>query len=123
MTMDTSDTAAVIVAVASGMAILVLVYAIVQLTRTLTLLRESIEEVRRETLPVMVEMRSTVGRANADLERVDTLLGTAESISTTLDSASRLAYLAFSNPVIKTLAFASGTGRAARRFRRRRLRE
>lgn len=121
--MDASDTAAVIVAVASGMAILVLVYAIVQLTRTLTVLRESIEEVRRETLPVVVEMRSAVGQANADLERVDTLLGTAESISTTLDSASRLAYLAFSNPVIKTLAFASGTGRAARRFRRRRLRE
>jgi hypothetical protein len=123
MTMDTSDTAAVIVAVASGMAILVLVYAIVQLTRTLTVLRESIEEVRRETLPVVVEIRTAVGQANADLERVDTLLGTAESISTTLDSASRLAYLAFSNPVIKALAFASGTGRAARRFRRRRLRE
>jgi hypothetical protein len=123
MTMDTSDTAAVIVAVASGMAVLVLVYAIVQLTRTLAVLRESIEEVRRETLPVVVEMRTAVGQASADLERVDTLLGTAESISTTLDSASRLAYLTFSNPVIKTLAFASGTGRAARRFRRRRLHE
>jgi hypothetical protein len=123
MTMDTSDTTAVIVAVASGMAVLVLVYAIVQLTRTLTVLRETIEEVRRETLPVVVEMRSAVGQATTDLERVDTLLGTAESISTTLDSASRLAYLTFSNPVIKTLAFASGTGRAARRFRRRRLHE
>jgi uncharacterized protein YoxC len=121
--MDTSDTAAVIVAVASGMAVLVLVFAIVQLTRTLTALRESMEEVRRETLPVVVELRSAVGQATTDLERVDTLLGSAESISATLDSASRLAYLAFSNPVIKTLAFASGTGRAARRFRRRRLRE
>ena len=46
------------------------------------------------------------------------MLGTAESIGGTVDSASRLAYLAFSNPVIKTMALASGTGRAARRFRR-----
>jgi hypothetical protein len=121
--MDASDTAAVIVAVASGIAVVVLVFAIVALTRTLGLLRQSIEEIRRETLPVVAEMRSAVGQANADLERVDTLLGTAESISTTLDSASRLAYLTFSNPIIKTLAFASGTGRAARRFRRRRLHE
>jgi inosine-uridine nucleoside N-ribohydrolase len=121
--MDTSDTAAVIVAVASGMAVVVLVFAIVQLTKTLRVLRESIEEMRHETLPVVAEMRTAVGQASADLERVDGLLGTAESISVTLDSASRLAYLAFSNPVIKTIAFASGTGRAARRFRRRRLHE
>src|SRR6476469_4796341 len=121
--MDTSDTAAVIVAVASGMAVVVLVVAMVSLTRTLKVLKQSIEEIRSETLPVVAEMRSAVSQATADLERVDTLLGTAESISTTVDSASRLAYLAFSNPVIKTLAFASGTGRAARRFRRRRLHE
>jgi uncharacterized protein YoxC len=118
--MDTSDTAAVIVAVASGMAVVVLVVAMVSLTRTLKVLKQSIEEMRRETLPVVAEMRSAVSQATADLERVDTLLGTAESISTTVDSASRLAYLAFSNPVIKTIAFASGTGAAARRFRRRR---
>jgi hypothetical protein len=121
--MDTSDTAAVIVAVASGMAVVVLIVAILQLSRTLTVLRQSIEEMRREILPVIAETRTAVTQATADLERVDTLLGTAESISTTLDSASRLAYLTFSNPVIKGLAFASGTGRAARRFRRRRLHE
>ena len=36
----------------------------------------------------------------------------------TVDSFSRLAYLAFSNPIIKALAFGSGTARAVRRFRR-----
>jgi hypothetical protein len=51
---------------------------------------------------------------------VDALLESAESISSTVDSASRLAYLAFSNPVIKALAFAGGTGRAIRRVRRNR---
>ena len=117
--MDTSDAAAVVVAVASGMAVLVLVWAIYLLNRTLRELRAAIEDLRRETLPVVTEMRIAVGQANVELERVDTLLGTAESISSTVDSASRLAYLAFSNPVIKAIAFASGTGRAARRFRRR----
>lgn len=117
--MDASDAAAVVVAVASALAVAVLVYAIVAVNRTLKQLRSAIEELRRETLPVVTEMRSTVLQANVELERVDNLLGTAESISSTVDSASRLAYLAFSNPVIKAIAFASGTGRAARRFRRR----
>ena len=118
--MDASDTAAVIVACASVLALAVMVWAIVALTKTLRLLRESVDEMRRETLPVVAEMRVAVGQANAELERVDTLLGTAESISTTVDSASRLAYLAFSNPVIKAIAFASGTAGATRRLRKRR---
>ena len=117
--MEANDAAAVVVAVASALALAVLVYAIVALNRTLAQLRSAIEDMRRETLPVVSEMRTAVSQANLELERVDNLLGTAESISSTVDSASRLAYLAFSNPVIKTIAFASGTGRAARRFRRR----
>lgn len=116
--MDASDTAAVIVAATSGLALVVLVWAAVALTRSMRLLRSSIEDLRRESLPVVAELRTTVQQANGELERVDTLLGTAESISSTVDSASRLAYLAFSNPVIKAIAFASGTGRAARRFRK-----
>jgi uncharacterized protein YoxC len=92
--------------------------ALVSLTRTMRSLRETVEQLRRETLPVVSGMQTTVTQATAELERVDTLLGTAESISTTLDSFSRLAYLAFSNPVIKLLAFGTGTARAARRFRR-----
>jgi hypothetical protein len=39
-----------------------------------------------------------------------------------VDSASRLAYLAFSNPMIKVIALATGTSRAARSFRRQRAR-
>lgn len=118
--MDASDTAAVIVAVASALAVAVLLWAIVALTKTMRLLREALDELRRESMPVVGELRTTVQQASAELERVDTLLGTAESISATVDSASRLAYLAFSNPVIKAIALASGTGRAARRFRKAR---
>lgn len=117
--MDASDAAAVVVAVASAVSLMVLLWAVASLTRTMGELRRSVDDIRREALPVVAELRSTVGQANAELERVDTLLGTAETVTATVDSASRLAYLAFSNPVIKALAFASGTGRAARRFRRR----
>lgn len=116
--MTTGDWAAVIVAVATCILVLSLLFALVSLTRTMRALRETVDQLRGETVPLVADLRSTVGQANAELERVDHLLGTAESISSTVDSASRLAYLAFSNPVIKALAFGSGTARAVRRLRK-----
>jgi uncharacterized protein YoxC len=112
------DVAAIIVAVLTAIAVVFLCIALASLTKTMRTLRETVELLRRETLPVVANMQSTVNQANAELERVDTLLGTAESISATVDSASRLAYLALSNPVIKVMAVGAGTARAARRFRR-----
>ena len=117
--MTGTELAALIVAIASVVAVVLLGFALASITRTLRSVREAVELLRTETVPVMTDLGDTVRAANAELERVDGILGTAENISGTVDSASRLAYLAFSNPVIKGLALASGTGRAARRFRRR----
>ena len=116
--MSASELAAIIVAVASIIGVAVLVFALVALTRTLATLRLSIEELRRETLPVIDELQRTVTQANVDLERLDGLLDSATSVTNTVDSASQLAYLAFSNPLIKAIAFATGTAKAAKALRR-----
>ena len=116
--LSAGDVAAIIVAVIAAVLVAFVCVTLVTLTRTMRAMREAIEQLRRETLPVVANLQGTVTQANAELERVDTLLGTAESISGTVDAASRLAYLALSNPVIKLMAFGSGTARAARRFRR-----
>jgi hypothetical protein len=119
LTVKSGDVAAIVAGAVSAVTIVVLLVVLGSLMRTMKTMRLMLEELRRDTLPLLADMRNTVGQATAELERVDTLLGTAESISTTVDSASRLAYLAFSNPVIKGLAFASGSARAFRRLRRR----
>ena len=116
--LSAGDLAAIVVAIASVVVVVLLVFAIVSLTKTLTTLRLSIEELRRETLPVIDDLQRTVTQANSDLERLDDLLDSATSVTRTVDSASQLAYLALSNPVIKAIAFASGTARAARVLRR-----
>ena len=117
--MTTTEVLALIVAIASVIGVVLLAVALSSILKTLRAVRESVDLLRTETVPVMAELGDTVRTANAELGRVDDLLGTAESITGTVDSASRLAYLAFSNPVIKGLAFATGTGRAARRLRKR----
>jgi uncharacterized protein YoxC len=118
--MTATELAAVIVTIASVVAAVVLVFGLVAVNRTLKELRRAVDELRNETAPVVAELRDTVQAANYELNRVDDLLGTAESIGGKVDSATRVAHIAFSTPVIKSLAVASGTGRAAKSFRRRR---
>jgi uncharacterized protein YoxC len=112
-----TDWAAVAVAVASAVLVIGLLVALAAVTRTLRALRSTIEELRVQAVPLVTDLRETVGQANAELARVDNLITSAESISTTVDSASRLLYLTFSNPLIKAIAFTSGSARAARRLR------
>ncbi len=121
--MTAGEVAAVIAAVAAAVLAVGLVFALASFTTTLRAVRNTVEELRRETLPLVANARVTLEQANAELTRVHGLLGTAESVGTTVDSASRLAYLAFSNPVIKALALGAGARGAASRRRRRRRRE
>jgi hypothetical protein len=116
--LSASDLAAIIVAIASVVAVVLLVFVVVAVNRTLATLRLSIEQFRRETLPVVDELHRTVNTANVELERLDVFLDSATSVSQTVDSASHLAYLAFSNPLIKVMALATGTAKAAKALKR-----
>ena len=116
--LSASDLAAIIVAIASVVAVVLLVFVVVAVNRTLATLRLSIEQFRRETLPVVDDLHRTVSVANTELERLDVLLDSATSVSQTVDSASHLAYLAFSNPLIKVMALATGTAKAAKALKR-----
>jgi hypothetical protein len=115
--MTGTELAAVIVAIASVAGVTLLVIAVASLVRSLRALRETVDALRDEAVPAIAELRGTVEAANAELDRVDGLIDRAESVSATVDSASRLAYMATANPAIKLMAAASGTRRAARRLR------
>ena len=117
--MTTSEWAAVAVAVVAALGVVALCAALLSLMRTLRALQAVVDTLRQETLPVVSDMRSTVRQANAELARVDGLIDSAQSVGATVDSASRLAYLAFSNPLVKAMALGAGTSRAYRRMRRR----
>ena len=71
---------------------------------------------QRPGAPLIEEL--ALAEANEELARVDRLVGSAESISATVDATSKLAYRALSAPVIKTVAITSGASRAAKRLRK-----
>jgi hypothetical protein len=114
---ETGDAAAVVIAAASTFAVALLLWATVSLVSAVRQLRSVTAELRDRAIPAVAEARELVATADGDLDRMDSLLGAAEALSTTVDSASKLAYDTFSTPVIKAMALANGTGKAAKRLR------
>ena len=120
--MSAADVAALILSVAALVLVVVLLLTLRVMLVTTAALREAADELRRTAVPLVSDVRDTVNATNAELERVGSLIGTAQSISTTVDRASRLAYLAVASPAVKVAAAGSGTARAARSLRRRQRR-
>ena len=117
--MSAGDLAAVLVAVVCLVAVAALVLTIQSLRRSARALQQTVDVLRQETVPMVIDLRDTVQQANVELQRVDGILDRAESIAGTVDNASRLTFRAFSPPVIRTMSLVAGAGRARRRLRGR----
>lgn len=117
--MEAGDLAAVVVAVVSLAATAVCTVAAGALLRTMRELRAVLDTLRRETEPLVDDLRLTVDQAGSDLQRMEGILESAERITSTVDTASQLTYRALSPPLIKTMSFAAGVRRAGRRLRGR----
>ncbi|HEX3541366.1 MAG TPA: hypothetical protein VHT75_13110 [Acidimicrobiales bacterium] len=113
-----APTVAIGVTVVATVVVMCLLAVVWYLSRTMRAMRAAADELRRESVALMTEMRAAVGLASHELERADGLLDTAESVTERVDSASRLAFQTLAHPVVKVLAFGTGTRKAARRLRR-----
>jgi hypothetical protein len=109
----------IVAAVAVTVVIAVLITSAVSLSRTASELRALAEELSEHASAVLSDVEVTVGRARKELDRVDDLVGSAEALSETVGSASRLVHAAMSAPLIKLMALGTGTARAGRRLRGR----
>ena len=120
--MTAGDLAIVLAAVLCCIGFAALIVVLYRVLDTMRSLRNEVVSLRRETAPLLEEMRSStadaraaVAAARGDLERFDRVLGSAEAISGAVAGGSRVARVALSTPMIKTAALATGTTRAVRR--------
>ncbi|CAN5706445.1 hypothetical protein BH10ACT3_BH10ACT3_03140 [soil metagenome] len=70
-----------------------------------------------QAIPAVEELRAAARRATGEVDRIDDLLEVAGAIGDRVDSATEATYRALTSPMIKGVALASGTRRAARRLR------
>jgi len=115
--MTAGDLAVILAAVLCSIGFAALIVVLLRVLDMLRALRSEVAELRHETRPLLADLRASVDDARNDLVRFDRVLGSAEAISGAVSGTTRVAKAAFSTPVIKTIALATGTRRAARRMR------
>ena len=116
--LDVAAVVAIVLCLAGATTFAVMIRRMVRVVRDLDAVADSL---RVEAVPLVSDLRATVRQAGDDLDRVEAVLGRAETIATTVDAASRLTYRALRPPLVKTMAFMSGAGRATRRLRSGRI--
>jgi hypothetical protein len=124
--MTAGDLAVTLAALLCAIGFAALIVVLMRVLDTLKALRLEVESLRRETGPLLVDLRESTDEAREamdtardDLERFDRVLGSAEAISDAVEGSSRLARRAFSAPMIKAAGIATGTTRTVRRLRRK----
>lgn len=120
--MTINELAALIVAMSTVLAAAFLITAANRLNQTMTRLDESATQLRTEGLAAFRELRQLIADADAELDKVDLVLDRADQATTAISETSRRTHAAVQDPMIRTLAVASGTSKVARAwlFARRR---
>ena len=114
--MTTGEIAVLVAGTACLLAVIGLLVAIASLRREVSRIGALADELRRQTVPLVADAHRVVDQAATEMERVGAVLDTTESVHATVDSASRLAYRAFANPVVKVLAVRAGAASGMRRL-------
>jgi hypothetical protein len=110
---------AVAVTVIATLVVVALLAALVSVIRAARALQAAAEELARHSALLLDDLGGTLAHANAELDRVDDLVGSAEQLTDTVSVASRAAYVTLANPLIKVMALRRGSSRAADRWRAR----
>ena len=115
--MSAGQIAVLVASAACVLAVVGLLIAIRSLRTQVTRMTVVADELRRQTVPLVADAHRVVDQAATEMERGGAVLDSTESVHATVETASRLAYRAFANPVVKVLAFRAGTVSGLRRLR------
>src|SRR5664280_502154 len=114
--MSAGQIAILVASIASCAAVAGLLVGLGSLRREVRSLRRAVDQLSDQTVPLVADAHRVVDQAATEMERVGAVLDSTESVHATVDSASRLAYRAFANPVVKVLAVRAGAASGIRRL-------
>lgn len=117
--MTWGQVALLIIALAVVALVAVLGVVLSKVAGLLTDVTLTLNDVRKETMPLLAEVRTTVTTLNVEMDRVDGILASAESAAASVSNVAKLVTAATANPVIKALAFLTGAGVGVKALKRK----
>ncbi len=113
-----SGIAGIIAAVAFGAAMLGLMSLLLTLVGTVRELTATVQRITEHTVPLLGGINETVAGVNTELARLDTVVASVQHISGQAESIADVVHAAVANPLIKAIAFVTGTRVAVKAARR-----
>lgn len=118
--MSAGDVAGLIAAIAFVLLVGFLAYPIVKVGKLVEDLRQGVQGVSEQTIPLLSEVTTTVSTTNAQLVRVDAITTNVQQISTNASALTSLFAATLGSPLVKVAAFTYGvrqamSGRGSRR--------
>jgi uncharacterized protein YoxC len=111
------DWAAVALFLAGALVLFVTAVVISNLFRVVTSLKDLVDGITSETVPLIGEVGNTVRGVNKELERVDSIVGSVQRVATNVEVISDTVQAAVTNPLVKALAFFAGMKRASKKMK------
>ncbi|TXR57386.1 DUF948 domain-containing protein [Quadrisphaera setariae] len=123
--MSVGDVAGLIAAIAFVVLVALLARPILKLGQVLDEARAAIKGVSDSTVPLIAEVTTTVGQANEQMEKIDTITTNAAQITTNASALTALFAATLGSPVVRVAAFTYGVRQAVngRRAGRRAARQ
>ena len=118
--MTWGQAAALIAALAFVGLVAVLAIVLAKVGGILSEVQMALNDVRKETMPLLKEVRTTVTTLNVEMDRVDGIMASAESAAASVSNVAKLVTAATANPIIKGVAFLTGAGVSVRAMKRKR---
>ena len=115
--MSAGDWALLILAVFWAVLVLVIAAVSIKLFQVLDSTREMIDGVRKETVPMLGDVRTTITTVNRNLEHADTIIVSAGNITKNVERVSTLVDQFVSLPLIKAISWGHGLQKGVKRFR------
>jgi uncharacterized protein YoxC len=112
--------AALIAALAFVALVAFLAVVLAKVAAIMSEVQMTINDVRKETMPLLKEVRTTVVTLNVEMDRVDGIMASAESAAASVSNVAKLVTAATANPIIKGMAFLTGAGVSLKSIRRKR---
>jgi hypothetical protein len=110
-----SETALLIMAAFWAVLVGVLCVVLIGTYNVLTSTKITIDTMREETVPLLREIKTTVEKTNAEIDRIDTVLVSAGNVVGRVEKVSSLIEEAASGPLMKIISIGAGLGKAVKK--------
>jgi len=117
--MTWGQAAALIAALAFVALVAFLAVVLAKVAGILSEVQMTLNDVRKETMPLLKEVRTTVVTLNVEMDRVDGIMASAESAAASVSNVAKLVTAATANPIIKGMALLTGASVSLRSLRRK----